>query len=267
VSTLLLTRHAETVWHAENRYAGGDSDIDLTPAGVRQAERLAEWVRARNGGVTGSDRTAGAAGAFGAAGAIGASGAADLIGAAGAAGAGGAAGAAGAPSSAGAAGAANAAGAAGTIVTVVSSPVRRAQETAAPAAAALGVSVETVADLREVGFGIAEGRTLAELDPDVVAAFRGGDPFPGAEAPNAAAERVAAALRAVAARHPDRTVLVVAHGTALRLGLCALLGLPPARYRQVFPRMANVAIAELALGADGPAGLLSLNVPCTTTKE
>ena len=31
--TLLLTRHAETVWHKENRYAG-TSDIDLTPHGV-----------------------------------------------------------------------------------------------------------------------------------------------------------------------------------------------------------------------------------------
>lgn len=256
MSTLLLTRHAETVWHAENRYAGADSDIDLTPAGKQQAERLAEWVLARNGGAAGLDRTAGVAGAAGA-------------GAAGAAVAGmaGAADAAGGASPFGAAGAIGAAGYAGAIAAVVSSPVRRARETAAPAAAALGVPVETVADLREVGFGIAEGCTLAELDPAVVAAFRGGAPFPGAEPPDAAAERVAAALRAVAARHPDRTVLVVAHGTALRLGLCALLGLPPARYRQVFPRMANVAIAELALGADGPAGLLSLNVPCTTTKE
>ena len=216
MSTLLLTRHAETVWHAENRYAGADSDVDLTAAGVRQAERLAAWVRTRRSGAVGADRVAGAA---------------------------------------------------GPIAAVVSSPVRRARETAAPAALAAGVPVETVADLREVGFGIAEGRTLAELDPEVVAAFRGGRPFPGAEPPDPAAERVAAALRDVAARHPDRTVLVVAHSTALRLGLCALLGLPPARYRQVFPRMANVAIAELALGADGPAGLLSLNVPCSTTKE
>jgi probable phosphoglycerate mutase len=234
VSTLLLTRHAETVWHAENRYAGGASDIDLTPAGVQQAERLADWVRARRGGTAGADGAADAASAAGAAGAVGAAGAIGL---------------------------------AGAIAAVVSSPVRRALETAAPAALAAAVPVETVADLREVGFGVAEGRTLAELDPDVVAAFRKGRPFPGAEPLDPAAERVAAALRAVAARHPDRMVLVVAHSTALRLGLCALLGLPPARYRQVFPRMANVAIAELALSADGPAGLLSLNVPCTTTKE
>lgn len=43
-TTLLLVRHGQTVWHAENRYAG-ISDIDLTPAGADQAEQLAEWAR------------------------------------------------------------------------------------------------------------------------------------------------------------------------------------------------------------------------------
>jgi probable phosphoglycerate mutase len=123
-------------------------------------------------------------------------------------------------------------------------------------------------DLREVGFGIAEGRTLAELDPEVVARFRAdpvAHPFPGAEPPAAAAQRCAAALRRVAARHSQDTVLVVAHNTLLRLGLCALLGLPVARYRQVFPRLDNVAVTEIALpDGDGPVALLSLNVPVRT---
>jgi len=202
--TLLLTRHAETVWHAENRYAG-ISDIDLTPRGVQQAERLADWVRTRK------------------------------------------------------------------IDAIVCSPVRRARETAAPSALAAGVELEVVDDLREVGFGIAEGRTLSELDPEVVARFRAdpvAHPFPGAEQPTVAAERCAAALRRVAARHAGDTVLVVAHNTLLRLGLCALLGLPVARYRQVFPRLDNVAVTEIALpatplpdGGAGPVALLSLNVP------
>ncbi|RMI44636.1 histidine phosphatase family protein [Streptomyces triticirhizae] len=38
---LLLARHAETVWHAENRYAGSRSDPDLTERGLRQVEALA----------------------------------------------------------------------------------------------------------------------------------------------------------------------------------------------------------------------------------
>ncbi|MFJ1747582.1 histidine phosphatase family protein [Streptomyces sp. NPDC088116] len=42
-TTLFLARHGETVWHAENRYAGV-SDIDLTPRGVEQADGLGAWA-------------------------------------------------------------------------------------------------------------------------------------------------------------------------------------------------------------------------------
>lgn len=40
---LVLVRHGETEWHAENRYAGV-SDVPLTAHGVRQAQRLAAWA-------------------------------------------------------------------------------------------------------------------------------------------------------------------------------------------------------------------------------
>jgi 2,3-bisphosphoglycerate-dependent phosphoglycerate mutase len=196
--TLLLARHGQTVWHAENRYAGGHSDIDLTPAGVLQAERLAAWARKRG------------------------------------------------------------------VDEVVASPLRRAVETARPSALACETELEIIDDLREVGFGVAEGRTLDELDPDVAARFRAdpaAHPFPGAELPAAAAHRAAETLRALAARRS--TVLVVAHNTLLRLGLCTLIGLPVARYRRVFPRLENGAVTEVAVPADraAPAALLSLNVP------
>lgn len=38
---LFLARHAETVWHAENRYAGCRSEPELTELGLRQADQLA----------------------------------------------------------------------------------------------------------------------------------------------------------------------------------------------------------------------------------
>jgi len=47
VSRIVLVRHGETVWHAENRYAGL-SDIELTPKGLQQAEQLAAWARIAN---------------------------------------------------------------------------------------------------------------------------------------------------------------------------------------------------------------------------
>jgi probable phosphoglycerate mutase len=200
---LVLTRHGQTVWHRENRYAGS-SEIDLTDTGRQQADRLAAWTRATRPGA------------------------------------------------------------------VVSSPLGRALATARPSAAVLGSEPVVVEDLREVDFGMAEGRTLSELradDPDMVARFRQ-DPvthhFPGADPPAAAARRASEALRGVAAKYPGATVLVVAHNTLIRLALCQLLGIDVRTYRQVFPGLDNGTLTELAIGADGPASLLSFNVPLST---
>jgi broad specificity phosphatase PhoE len=44
VTDLVLVRHGQTVWHAENRYAGR-SDVALTPRGVEQAAQLAVWAQ------------------------------------------------------------------------------------------------------------------------------------------------------------------------------------------------------------------------------
>ncbi|HXM64678.1 MAG TPA: histidine phosphatase family protein [Terriglobales bacterium] len=43
MTRLALVRHGETIWHAENRYAGS-TDIRLNPRGLEQAERLAIWA-------------------------------------------------------------------------------------------------------------------------------------------------------------------------------------------------------------------------------
>jgi broad specificity phosphatase PhoE len=43
VTRLVLVRHGETIWHAENRYAGS-TDIPLSPRGVEQAKQLANWT-------------------------------------------------------------------------------------------------------------------------------------------------------------------------------------------------------------------------------
>lgn len=203
---LTLVRHAQTIWHAENRYAGV-SDVPLDDTGRAQAAALARWVRTHPHDV------------------------------------------------------------------VVCSPVSRARETAAPLAAELGVEVEVAPALRELDFGKAEGRTLAEMradDPAAADAFVADPvrhPFPGAESPAAATERVLGGLRAVAERHRGRSVLVVAHSTALRLALCAWLGIPISRYRDVLPRLDNAAATRLRVPADPsrPPALLALNVPTVPT--
>lgn len=198
-TTLFLARHGETVWHAENRYAGV-SDVGLSERGYEQARRLGRWA-AQAG-----------------------------------------------------------------IAAVWTSPLGRARATAAPAAEALGAEPAVDAGLRELDFGDAEGRTLAEFAarrPDAVAAFRAdpaAHPLPGGEDPAAAADRGITALRRVAAAHPGGRALVVTHNTLLRLMLCALLGVPLGRYRAALPRVRNCALTELRLDGDG-AALLGYNVP------
>ncbi|AVH58735.1 MULTISPECIES: histidine phosphatase family protein [Streptomyces] len=44
-ATLLLARHGQTIWHAENRYAG-ISDVPLTDEGRAEAQALGRWAAA-----------------------------------------------------------------------------------------------------------------------------------------------------------------------------------------------------------------------------
>lgn len=46
MTVFYLARHGETLWHAENRYAGS-TDVSMTPLGNEQSERLGRWA-ARN---------------------------------------------------------------------------------------------------------------------------------------------------------------------------------------------------------------------------
>ncbi len=44
MSHIVIVRHGETIWHAENRYAGV-TDISLTDKGRQQALQLADWAQ------------------------------------------------------------------------------------------------------------------------------------------------------------------------------------------------------------------------------
>ncbi|MET9800974.1 histidine phosphatase family protein [Streptomyces sp. NPDC006368] len=152
---------------------------------------------------------------------------------------------------------------------VLCSPLSRARLTAEPAATALGLTPRVDERLYEVDFGRGDGLTRAEMAeafPDELAAFLD-DPvahhLPGGEDPAAAADRAIACLEEAVRELPDGRVLVVAHSTLVRLVLCKLLGIPLARYRDVFPALENGALTELRLPPGGQASLLRLNAPAT----
>ena len=104
---------------------------------------------------------------------------------------------------------------------IVSSPLSRAAETADLIAAGLGLRVaRRVPELAERSFGPAEGLQAGpELD-----ALRIPCGFRGAESEDAAASRGLAALEALAEEFPGCRVLVIAHGTLLRVTLSRAIG-------------------------------------------
>ncbi|MGH1562379.1 histidine phosphatase family protein [Mumia sp. DW29H23] len=120
---------------------------------------------------------------------------------------------------------------------IVSSDLRRASATAAELARIVDLAVETDARLREVAFGEREGLTRHEIRdryPELEARFRRGEEVvsPGGESHADAAERFSGALREVAdAMAKDETVVVVAHGAVIRVGVCAFIGLPQEHWR------------------------------------
>jgi probable phosphoglycerate mutase len=96
--------------------------------------------------------------------------------------------------------------------------MQRTHQTAAPLAAALGLTPIVEADLREVHLGEWEGgeyrRRMAEFGPIAQQVFAEGrwDAIPGAESTEALASRITAGIQRIAAAHPDQVVAAFVHG-------------------------------------------------------
>ena len=104
---------------------------------------------------------------------------------------------------------------------VVSSPLSRAAETADLIAEGLGLTVaRRVPELAERSFGPAEGM---QAGPELEALRIPGG-FRGAESEDEAATRGLGALEALAEEFRGRRLLVVTHGTLLRVSLSRAIG-------------------------------------------
>jgi len=104
---------------------------------------------------------------------------------------------------------------------IVSSPLSRAAETADLIAGGLGLTVaRRVPELTERSFGPAEGM---QAGPELEA-LRVPGGFKGAESEDEAADRGLAALEALAGEFRGQRLLVVTHGTLLRVSLSRAIG-------------------------------------------
>ena len=112
---------------------------------------------------------------------------------------------------------------------VVTSPLRRARETAAPLATALGIECEIDAELREYDTGSTSYIPIEDLraakDAEWHATISGDWEGLGHEAPEHVRARVVPRFEGLVTRFPGQRVAVVAHGGVINVYLGHLLDL------------------------------------------
>jgi broad specificity phosphatase PhoE len=115
--------------------------------------------------------------------------------------------------------------------------------------------------LREIDFGLWEGLTLAEVQTKYPADLSAWQENPGSapttgEAMTTAMERTGRLLEAVRARHPDQTILMVAHAGVLQALICQAMEILPRRWWAF--HLYTASLSELWLYEHG-ATLVTLN--------
>ena len=146
------------------------------------------------------------------------------------------------------------------ITAIYSSPLERTQETAAPLARRLGLSVHSCEALIEVGLGDWQGMSFADVDSLPTwrrfNSFRAGTRIPNGESILEVQARVIGVLEHVQRAHPDQIVALVSHGDPIKTALTYFAGIPLDLMLRLEISPASVSI--LTLDADG-AQILCIN--------
>src|SRR5512132_797980 len=118
---------------------------------------------------------------------------------------------------------------------VYTSDLARARETAEIVGARLGANVLLLRELREIDVGEWQGLTWPEIErryPEGVRSWHErGHGWEAGETYDELGERVVAALRRIAAEHPEQRVLVVGHGGTIRATRAFIEGVSVAESR------------------------------------
>ncbi len=138
---------------------------------------------------------------------------------------------------------------------VFSSDLQRATQTASIITALTGHQVSFDERLRERAFGIAEGKTYAEIDrdhPEMFSRIRKTDPdfaAPGGESRHQFQARIVGVLTSIVTANRNKRVLVITHGGALASVYRWLNGLPASSPHHIdIPNVAynRINVAERA---------------------
>ncbi|MFD6435088.1 bifunctional RNase H/acid phosphatase [Streptomyces venezuelae] len=150
----------------------------------------------------------------------------------------------------------------GTVQAIVSSPLKRCQETAHTVAARLGLDVHLEDGLRETDFGAWEGLTFGEVrerSPEELNAWLASPDAapPGGESFAEVTRRVSAARDRLTRAYAGRTVLLVTHVTPIKTLVRLALGAPPESLFRM--ELSAASVSAVAYYADGNASLRLLN--------
>jgi broad specificity phosphatase PhoE len=120
--------------------------------------------------------------------------------------------------------------AAHSIQRIYSSPLERAQETAAPLARKLKLEIRTSTELGEVQFGDWNGQELEHLNRQHLwgqwNSFRTGTRIPNGDMIIVVQARMAAFLQKLREEFPGQTIALFSHGDPIRAALAYYLGIP-----------------------------------------
>jgi probable phosphoglycerate mutase len=183
---IYLVRHAETVWHHEDRYAG-HTEIDLTDEGYKQAEKLSEWAANQK------------------------------------------------------------------IESIYTSTLKRSISTAIPTANKLQISLISDPAFCEVNFGDVEGLSKKQFRgrfPSVWINFQDSPAdtvLPNGESGRQAARRALEGLSKLTQEDKSAEILLVSHGTLIRLLLSYFLNHDLNEYRKLFPVINNIGITSVRI--------------------
>jgi probable phosphoglycerate mutase len=151
------------------------------------------------------------------------------------------------------------------IVAVVSSPLERTRETAAPIAARLGLDVQIDPDVIEIDFGEWTGRSFESLREwsgwASFSRFRSTARVPGGESMLAVQARSLAAVVRWREAVPDGDVVIVSHGDVIKSILAHFLTIPLDMFRRFDVAPASRSVVQLY---DEDARVLAVNLPPPT---
>jgi probable phosphoglycerate mutase len=148
------------------------------------------------------------------------------------------------------------------IAAVVTSPLGRAQETAASVGTALGLAPVVVDGLIETDFGAWEGLTFAEAaerDPEVHRRWLGDTAVapPGGESFDEVQRRIRRARNDLIAEYSGRSIVVVSHVTPIKTLLRMALDVGPSLLFRLHLDLASLSVAEFY--PDGHASVRLVN--------